>query len=116
MPRFVVLIHDYPTQHWDLMLEGERGLRTWRLARSPVERVGVDVAAEALATHRAAYLDYEGPVSGGRGSVTRFAAGEYSLLQESPTEVRISLGSEGFPNSCVLRHCEGANWIARFSS
>lgn len=114
MPRFVVLIHDYPILHWDLMLEDGEALRTWRLAEEPA--AGAEIAAEALPPHRHAYLDYEGPVSGGRGSVTRFAAGHYSLREEPPGEIRIEFASEGFPDSCLLRHSEGSHWIARFSS
>ena len=70
MPRFVILEHDYPQQHWDLMLEAGPVLRTWRLAEPP--DVGRPVAATASFDHRPVYLDYEGPVSGNRGTVQRF--------------------------------------------
>ena len=33
--------------------------------------VGVEIECRLLADHRLAYLDYEGPISGGRGSVAR---------------------------------------------
>src|SRR5436305_12258768 len=62
MTRYVILAHDHPFLHWDLMLEHDGSLRTWRLATPPV--ADQDVAAEELADHRLAYLDYEGPVSG----------------------------------------------------
>ena len=35
MPRFVILEHDHPVVHWDLMLEAGEALRTWRLAAPP---------------------------------------------------------------------------------
>src|SRR5205807_395991 len=35
MPRFVILEHDHPELHWDLMLEAGPVLRTWRLAAPP---------------------------------------------------------------------------------
>jgi DNA polymerase Ligase (LigD) len=76
MPRFVILEHDHPELHWDFMLEAGGALRTWRLARPP-EMAGAIIDAVALADHRLAYLDYEGPVSGGRGSVKRWDAGHY---------------------------------------
>ncbi|MFO0864423.1 MAG: DNA polymerase ligase N-terminal domain-containing protein [Gemmataceae bacterium] len=76
LPRFVLLEHDHPTLHWDLMLEEGDSLRTWRL---PSPRFGGEpMEATSLAPHRLAYLDYEGPVSGGRGSVKRVDAGTYS--------------------------------------
>jgi hypothetical protein len=75
MPRFVILEHDHPTLHWDLMLEAGEVLQTWRLAAPPM---GPDaIAATALGDHRHMYLDYEGPVSGDRGSVQRWDAGTF---------------------------------------
>jgi hypothetical protein len=71
MPRFVVLNHDWPEPHFDIMLESEGALLTWRLQRPPVH----DQPAERIGDHRRAYLDYEGPVSGGRGLVTAWDRG-----------------------------------------
>ena len=42
MPRFVILEHDHPHLHWDLMLEADGSLHAWRLACVPV--VGSDHA------------------------------------------------------------------------
>lgn len=80
MPRFVILQHDVlDGTHFDLMLEAGPSLKTWKLPEPP--RPGVDVDCEALADHRLAYLDYEGPVSGDRGSVTRWDRGECTVEQ-----------------------------------
>jgi hypothetical protein len=89
MPRFVILTHDWPFPHWDLMLEAGDVLRTWRLLDEP----GPDrrVRAEALADHRLAYLDYEGPLSGDRGSVTRWDAGEFEWEPDSSEPLRLLL-------------------------
>lgn len=38
--------------------------------------------AQRLGEHRAAYLTYEGPVSGGRGRVTRVAAGDVQVTRD----------------------------------
>ena len=78
MPRFVILKHETPLgslrgTHWDLMLEADGVLRTWTLAAEPVG--GKTMVAERLADHRVAYLDYEGPIAGDRGTVTRCDAG-----------------------------------------
>jgi hypothetical protein len=80
MPRFVILEHDHPSLHWDFMLESGDVLRTWRLAQPPSP--GVAVAAEPSFDHRPFYLDYEGPVSGDRGTVKRWDAGTYRLEHE----------------------------------
>ncbi|CAN5318460.1 hypothetical protein BH10PLA2_BH10PLA2_04330 [soil metagenome] len=92
MPRFVILEHDWPHQHWDLMLESGATLRTWRLAESPVP--GTDIRAEPIADHRRAYLDYEGPISGNRGSVTRWDSGEFTWQQDDSSEVIVILAGK----------------------
>jgi hypothetical protein len=76
MPRYVILEHDFPIRHWDFMLESGGVLKTWRLAAPPCP--GGAVAAEPSFDHRRVYLDYEGPVSGDRGTVTRWDWGTYS--------------------------------------
>jgi hypothetical protein len=79
--RFVILQHDSPQGlHWDLMLETGPSLATWALPQAPgsAERI----AARALPEHRLAYLDYEGPVSGGRGTVTRWDEGTYEIERQ----------------------------------
>lgn len=78
MPRFVILEHDFPEPHFDLMLEEGDSLRTWRLPAMP--RVGEFLFAPELPRHRRLYLDYEGPVGGDRGSVARRASGTYHLI------------------------------------
>ena len=78
MPRFVILEHDFPEPHFDLMLEDGDSLRTWRLPEMP--GIGKLLFAPELPPHRRMYLDYEGPVGGDRGSVVRRAGGVYRLI------------------------------------
>lgn len=78
MPRFVILEHDHPYWHLDLMLETGSVLQTCRLLAIP--KAGTRIQAEIIGEHRRAYLDYEGPVSGGRGSVKRWDTGTYSFV------------------------------------
>ena len=77
MPRFVILEHDFPEIHFDLMLEDGDSLRTWRLPAMP--EIGKFLFAPELPPHRREYLAYEGPVGGDRGSVIRRASGQYTL-------------------------------------
>lgn len=77
--RFVVLRHDHPFLHWDFLLEHGDTAATWRLLAEPV--AGVPIPCERIADHRLHYLNYEGPVSGGRGAVMRVAAGFYQTEQ-----------------------------------
>ncbi len=99
--RFVLLRHELPASHerdshWDLMLEIGPTLRTWAL---PCELTPEHDAcsddrgpAIALADHRRAYLEYEGPVSGDRGFVVRCDQGTHtSTISVERTTWRVVL-------------------------
>lgn len=115
MPQFVLLEHDHPELHWDFMLESGPSLLTWRLDQIPAGRA--EIAAIALPDHRRAYLDYEGPVSGNRGTVTRIDRGDFERLTSDSDEVRARLygdrlrgtmrllrdGSDGSPDEPLWR-------------
>jgi hypothetical protein len=89
MPRFVVLEHDWPTRHWDFLLEAGDVLRAWRILGEP--RPGATLPAEANFDHRKFYLEYEGPVSGGRGRVMRWDAGTFEWIETGDRiEVRLN--------------------------
>jgi hypothetical protein len=99
------------------MLERGDMLRTWALARLPkawqaahLETRVADancpplaleneVEAVELADHRREYLDFEGELSGDRGSVSRVAEGSYILRDETADCLAIALEAallEGF--------------------
>lgn len=71
------------------MLEAGNVLRAWRLLEEPA--MGRMVAAEANFDHRQSYLDYEGPVPGNRGRVTRWDAGVFDWLYDDGVCVEVRL-------------------------
>ncbi len=75
MPRFVLLEHKWNGVHWDFMLEAGEVLRTWAIDAPLV--AGRDLPARALDDHRKVYLEYQGEISGNRGSVRRVDAGVF---------------------------------------
>jgi hypothetical protein len=108
----------YPRpSHYDLMLEQGEVLWTWACDRLPIATgsgvfggespsitkspsppmtpdplaAGEAIVAERLPDHRLAYLDYEGGVSEGRGSVRRIDAGEYEPLDAPQGSIRVRL-------------------------
>lgn len=70
--------------HYDLMLEvpGQEKLRTLQL-QAWLEKPGDTCTCMELEAHRRTYLEYEGEVSGNRGSVKRIERGSYELLGSS---------------------------------
>lgn len=106
MPRYVILLHVLPpgherATHYDLMLDAGESLRTWALAAPPSP--GATLAATSLAAHRRDYLDYEGPVFGDRGTVTRWDAGEYALDSETADEIVVQLHGRRYSGVVTIR-------------
>jgi len=110
MPRFVILEHDHPSLHWDLMLEAGGVLQTWRLANSP-EMGSSPIEAMALGDHRIGYLEYEGPVSGNRGTVRRWDAGVFDEEPDSlPRARKLILKGARLNGRVLLKQIEGTSW------
>jgi DNA polymerase Ligase (LigD) len=113
MPRFVILRHEMPLghdrgTHFDLMLEAEGVLRTWELSEFPCpDKV---IQADALPDHRLAYLEYEGQVSGNRGSVRRVEEGEYEVLAESAGALLVQLAGKLLHGRLELRQDGGVGF------
>jgi hypothetical protein len=114
MPRFVILEHDHPVLHWDLMLEAGDALKTWRLAAPPT--AGHTIAAVYLAEHRREYLDYEGPVSRGRGSLKRWDRGVYAALEQSHGRLACKLEGDRVRGTIELRQVEADKWTFTLSA
>jgi hypothetical protein len=110
MPRFVILEHDHPHLHWDLMLELDGVLRTWRLPSPPSS---APRAATALGDHRLAYLDYQGPVSGNRGTVKRWDAGTYTIERRDDAGWVVALRGGRWSGTLTLTLGGGADWHLR---
>ena len=111
MPRFAILAHDHPTPHWDLFLEAGPVLRSWRIRSELVP--GVVVPAEPAADHRLLYLDYEGPVSGGRGSVRRVDAGLFTWEADTADRIIISVIGSRFSGRLMIER-EPDAWACSF--
>jgi hypothetical protein len=116
MPRFAILRHEMPATssratHWDLLLERGETLETWALSQEPV--VGawpIEIEVEALPDHRLDYLTYEGPVSGHRGTVSRWDEGEFSENERGGVTLR------GANLTCHVEFLKrDQRWIARLT-
>ncbi|MBL8824366.1 MAG: hypothetical protein JNJ77_17395 [Planctomycetia bacterium] len=106
LPRYVMLEHQWNGVHYDLMLECQGMLRTWKLMEPLTS--GEQKATE-LPLHRLAYLEYEGPVSQCRGTVKCIAAGNYE--GDAGLEVEINLQLTGTLQGIVqLLHVQSSTW------
>ena len=103
MPRFVVQQHFRSEDDWhfDLMLEGARGLVTFSSPVPPDDTASLPSTVHHLGDHRLAYLEYEGEISGGRGWCRIHDRGTLEWLEPadpsllpSADEIRIRLAGE----------------------
>ena len=108
MPRYALLIHDSPRGlHYDFFLEDGVALKSWALPRLP--EAGLEIACDALADHRSIYLDYEGPISGGRGTVTRWDQGTFAIESWTDNEIIVALAGTQLAGRVQLRF-EAGQW------
>jgi hypothetical protein len=115
MPRYVILQHETTDgAHFDFMLEMGGVLKTWSLPQPPLKNLKMD--AKALSGHRLAYLDYEGPISGGRGSVTRWDRGTYEVECQSESELMLQLKGEKLIGKAKLEQKIKTDWVFSFIS
>ena len=127
MPRFVLLRHELPPTseipaHWDLMLEQNGALLTWRLDEIQPEwaLVSRDAVAERvpkaptsalqLPNHRLAYLAYEGPVSDNRGQVARIDAGAYDMIEQTADRLACTFHGQLLTGEFTLRRTAETRW------
>jgi hypothetical protein len=114
MPRFAILQHDSPSgAHWDFLLEMDGSLKTWALSSMP--EVNTEIACRPLPDHRMVYLEYEGPISGDRGSVTRWDAGTFVIERESDTEIVVVLQGAKLCGQAAIHQSPGNQSEWRFS-
>jgi hypothetical protein len=121
MPRYVVLRHLLPegaprASHWDLMFESGASLRTWAVEHQP-DALEIGDALE-LADHRLAYLDYEGPVSEDRGSVARWDAGTYQVIESGRDRWQARMAGGRLRGTIVLERTApgGHSWRVSFAA
>ena len=103
--RYAILEHHRDgTVHWDILVEDGPALRTWAVDQ-PIEP-GKFIPGRELPPHRLIYLEYEGEISGNRGWVERWDAGQSEVLAWSDSEVQLRLAGVRLTGDIRLRRLE----------
>lgn len=119
MKRSVILKHTLPDGSWhhDWLIQRsdqlEERVPTFRTAHDRPDTCDA-FEAQRLDDHRAFYLDHEGEVSGGRGSVVRLATGTVSHAIWNDGHIGLEIDFKGTTRLFVGEHIEGGRW--RFSA
>lgn len=113
--RFVVLQHtDKAGIHFDLMIDLGPDLATWKFAQPPEAAANGSLPCQRIGNHRHFYLDYEGPISGGRGHVVRHDAGECTALTQVDLNCLVRFFGEKLSGRFQLKSADatgGAFWF-----
>lgn len=108
MPRFALSLHlagpfsTHPT-HFDLFLEHGSELLTWRLSQ-PIHIHPYTSSATPIEPHHLKYLDFDGPLSNGRGSVTRLLYGNLLALTIEPHAFQATLSANNRQLQLTIQH------------
>jgi bifunctional non-homologous end joining protein LigD len=96
--RFVVHRHQKESEptHWDLMLEREGILETYRLAEPPEKWGKGAIEAVKIFDHPLKFLSYEGSVNKGKGRVEIADCGTYRLIKKNENQQQISFAGKLF--------------------
>lgn len=111
--QFVLLEHTGPQGvHWDLMLEDETALLTWRLDTPPQRISQEPVKAQRIHDHALRFLEYEGPVQNNTGMVRRIDKGPCRWLRKDHSILHVVLNGTVLSGSFVFEHSnEQAEWL-----
>ncbi len=124
--RYVVLRHHLPADqqdalrrgdHYDWMFEVQGRLLTWASEQFPPPGHAAAVGATLLTPHRLSYLDYEGAISGDRGTVRRIEAGHHRLLQCLADRYEFAVQGERCGVVAIYRNLSGlssGSWVIAF--
>jgi len=100
--HFVIQRHSRAKDaHWDLMLEGDGVLLTWRL-NVPPHKISID--------HPLRFLTYQGPVQNGTGCVRIVDGGVYQPANETSDRIELTLTGRVLNGPFMLERAAGTLW------
>jgi bifunctional non-homologous end joining protein LigD len=109
--RFVIQEHTTPEGvHWDLMLEQDGVLATFRLEHEPAYCLTHEVRAEKIFDHPLRFLTYEGPVQKGAGKVRIADSGTYEWRDHRDDFWSVELNGRILKGDFALSRVEGNEW------
>jgi bifunctional non-homologous end joining protein LigD len=109
--QFVVQEHRRGDEvHWDLMLEGQGTLATYRVPL-PAEKITADpVIVEKIVDHDLKFLTYEGPVNKGLGTVRIVDSGEFEMIEKTEKTLRLHIEGKILCGEFAFERIEGDRW------
>jgi bifunctional non-homologous end joining protein LigD len=99
--------------HWDLMLEADGVLLTYRLDLPPKQLLGRQTTATKIFDHPLKFLTYQGSVNKGLGMVQIADSGTYRILDQNSRLLLLDLDGQILAGQFRLIHIDGNKWEFR---
>ena len=110
--RYVILKHVRANDtHWDFMIEQADSLLTWRIGFCPSAFPDTPFEAVKIFDHPLRFLDYEGPVQNGTGSVAREDVGRCEMISQSTNSYKFTLEGLVLHGGFELTCQSGDKWL-----
>lgn len=113
MPKkFVIHKHERigHKQHWDLMLESENVLITFRSDYPPEELKRNNHQLQKIFDHDPKFLNYQGPVNNGEGDIKMQDGGFFAYSIESKNLYLIEFDGDILKGNFKLQHASDDRW------
>ncbi len=100
------------------MIDNGEFLETWQIKEGDMGRLISEepITAELIDPHRRDYLEYEGPVSQGRGRVEIYDTGEYTLINRKKTSLSLLLRGKRCNGTIIMQKTSGSSWDIFFNN
>jgi bifunctional non-homologous end joining protein LigD len=109
--RFVIQEHQTPEgTHWDLMLQKEDILWTWRMDCPPADLGTAPLKLRKIADHPLRFLTYEGPVQNATGSVSIADSGDYDMTAKTEINLTLILRGQRLKGRFLFSQTEPSLW------
>ena len=110
--RFVIQEHSTAEGiHWDLMLEQDDILTTFRLEEAPREVLHHAIRAAKIFDHPLRFLTYEGPVQKGTGHVRLTDSGTYHLTGRDDDTIALAIEGRILTGRFTLTRDRDRRWL-----
>ena len=109
--QFVIQKHSRTDHiHWDIMLETENVLQTFRLELPPEKITNQSCIAVKIFDHPLKFLTYQGSVNQGAGTVEIADKGTYQTLNKTKNRWQLLFDGQILKGEFALTLLEGDNW------
>lgn len=110
--KFVIQEHTTAAdKHWDIMLQSDNWLQTWRLNCPPEKISEQPVNAEKIFDHPLKFLTYQGPVQNQTGTVYTVEKGTYIIENQTEKQMELNMHGKILNGKFTLTKTNLQNWL-----